>query len=364
MFTTVHIRYTFIAFVCALLFMGALPGSVVHSQEEDATVTTTSEQAEESALTTSSVTPSADEYLETVYATEGIPGDPGVVVGDFVVGPGKIDLTLNPGESKVVLMNVTNRTGEKRKFNLTFEDAAGSRNLEQSIVLLGEDRGPYSIKDYLSVPSKTFILEHNMSARIPVTIRVPRDAEPGGLYGSVLVDTVAIEAKSGDTAGTEPQSAIVARIGTLFFVTVPGDIARDGALQDFSTIPDKTFYQSSPVRFGILFENLGTMHLAPYGEMRITNLFDEEVGYLELEPWFVLPDSLRLREVSWDREMLFGRYTATVYINRGYDDIVDEMSVTFWVLPWKPVLGIFAGLFLIFFIFRAFFRNFEFKRKR
>jgi hypothetical protein len=92
-------------------------------------------------------------------------------------------------------------------------------------------------------------------------------------------------------------------------------------------------------------------------------MFGEEVGFVELAPWFVLPQSLRLREVTWDREWLLGRYTATARINRGYDDVVDEMSVTFWVLPWKVVAGTFTVLFIIFFSFRAFFRAFEFKRK-
>jgi GNAT superfamily N-acetyltransferase len=39
------------------------------------------------------------------------------------------------------------------------------------------------------------------------------------------------------------------------------------------------------------------------------------------------------------------------------------MSFTFWVLPWKPVVGAFGVLFLVFFTIRAFFRTFEFKRK-
>jgi hypothetical protein len=92
-------------------------------------------------------------------------------------------------------------------------------------------------------------------------------------------------------------------------------------------------------------------------------MFGEEVGYVELEPWFVLPGSLRVREFSWDREFLLGRYTVKAAINRGYDDLIDEVSVSFWVLPWKIVGGTFLILFIILFGFRAFFRTFEFKRK-
>jgi len=110
-------------------------------------------------------------------------------------------------------------------------------------------------------------------------------------------------------------------------------------------------------------ENTGSVHVNPYGELSITNMFGEEVGFIELEPWFVLPTSLRVREITWDREFLLGRYKVTAQINRGYDDIIDEVTVVFWVLPWKIVGGIFLILFIIIFGLRAFFRTFEFKRK-
>lgn len=295
------------------------------------------------------------------YKTEPLLGDK--VIGDFVVGPGKIELQIKPGESKTIEMTVTNRTGGSRYFEIGTEDAMGSDDPTKTLVLLGDDRGPYSMKDYVSVPSKRFEVADNTRVRIPVTVTIPSDAEPGGLYGSVLVSTVSTEARAGDGSGTAPQSAIVARVGTLFFITIPGGVEKQGALKDLTTVPEKKFYQSSPITFGLLFENTGSIHLAPYGELRITNMFDEEVGYLELDPWFVLPKALRLREVVWSRDFLFGQYTATAYINRSYDDVIDEVSYTFWVLPWKPLAGAFGVLFLVFFFIRIFFKKFEFKRK-
>jgi hypothetical protein len=281
-----------------------------------------------------------------------------------VVGPGKVDLTLNPGETRTVEILVTNRTGERRIFNLTAEDAVGSQDQSVAIQLLGDDRGPYSIRDYISVPAKSFVLEQNQRAHIPVTISIPPDAEPGGLYGSLIVDTVAIDAVAGDaTSGTVPQSAIVARVGTLFFVTIPGALEYDAALTEFGTLQKQKFYQTGPVTFGLLHENKGSVHIAPYGELRIRNFFGEEVGYLELDPWFVLPNSVRLREITWTRDYLFGRYTASVAINRGYGDIIDEAQYTFWVLPWKPIAGAFAGLFIVIFLIRSFLKRFEFKRR-
>jgi hypothetical protein len=345
MFVLSHSIRALLAIVCALIIVNALP-TVVRSQvTEDVT------EAPAIPLTT-----------EAPYPIERVPGGD-AVVGDFVVGPGKADVTIAPGDSKIVYMTVTNRTGERRRFNVTVEDAMGTNDPDTPIKLLGDDRGPYSLRDYLSFPAKSFELGQNERARIPVTVSIPADAEPGGKYGSVLIDTVALESNVGDTEDTVPQSAIIARIGTIFFVTIPGEIAHDAYLKEFGTLGKQRIFGSGPIPFGILMANRGSIHVAPYGEVRITNMLGEEVGAVELESWFVLPQSERLRELSWDREFMFGRYTATAHINRSYDDIIDTESFTFWVLPWKPLALGFAALFVILFIIRGFFKTFEFKRK-
>lgn len=366
MFTSVYRGYRIAAVCCAVYTALILPLSA-RAQESAAQAIDAADFVASEAVAIDSpdsqIVEVGSSYVGS-YPVESLFAEEGDIPGDFVVGPGKIDVVIKPGESKTVEMIVSNRTGERRRFNMSMEDAAGSSDAQSSVVLLGSDRGPYSMKDYISVPHKSFELNHNERARIPVTISIPADAEPGGLYGSVLVDTVAIEAVAGDTGGTVPQSAIIARIGTLFFITVPGDVETAGTLKNFGTVPEQTFFQKSPIQFGVLFENTGSIHLLPYGELRISNMFDEEVGFVKLDPWFVLPESVRLREVSWNRDFLFGRYTATVAVNRGYDDLVDEMSYSFWVLPWKMVLVGFGSLFIVLFIIRAFFRTFEFKRKK
>jgi hypothetical protein len=305
----------------------------------------------------------ATRTLQRTYTIEtvGSPTDP--VSGDFVVGPGKTELTIEPGNSKTVELLVTNRTGVPRTFKFEVEDAAGSNNPTQSVVLLGNDRGPYTLKEYVKLPQMSFDLNHNERARVPVTIAVPPDAEAGGRYGSVLVTTVTKDVIKGDTSATTPTSAIISRVGSLFFLTIPGDTRVDGELQSLKTVPDKTFFATGPIDFQLLFENKGDLHLNPYGEIRITNILNEEVGSIDLDPWFALPKSLRSREVAWTRELMIGRYVATARINRGYDDIIDTQVVTFWVLPVKLLFIIFVGLFAVFFLLRFVANNFELKRK-
>lgn len=316
-------------------------------------------------VATSTVSTSTDEVVSLAvskqpwFKIEQLSGE--VNQGDFVVGPGRAELELKPGQTVVYEMSVANRISDGRTFKLEVEDISGSDDASQAVMFLGDQRGPYTIQDYISFPETSFNLDLGERARIPVTITIPKDAEPGGYYGGVLVSTIKDDGTSEE--GTVTRSPIVARIGTLFFITVPGEVVKSGETKSISVANDKFWFEKGPIKLNILYENTGSNHLNPYGELRITNLFNEEVGFVELEPWFVLPKSLRSRDISWDREMLFGRYTATAFINRGYDDVIDEVSVTFWVMPWKIVLGAFLVLFLVLFGFRFIFRTFEFKRR-
>ena len=327
-----------------------LPFFVLQAQEP-APVTTTDTAA------TASSTVVTDDTLW--YKLEKLSGT--VNQGDFVVGPGRAELELKPGQSAVFEISVANRISDNRRFELAVEDVAGTDDAGRAVVFLGDQTGPYTLKDYISFPEKTFTLDLGDRARIPVTITIPEDAEPGGYYGGVLVSTIQDDGIN-EGAGTA-RSPIIARVGTLFFITVPGEVVKSGETKSVTLTQNKYWFEKGPIDLSILYENTGSVHLNPYGEVRITNLFNEEVGFVELEPWFVLPKSLRARDVSWNREMLFGRYTATVSINRGYDDIVDTSTVTFYVLPWKIVLGTFVVIFLVLFIFRFLFRNFEFRRR-
>ncbi len=284
--------------------------------------------------------------------------------GDFVVGPGKVELPLNPGESRIVEMTVTNRLGEPRVFNIVTEDAAGSQDPSRAIVLLGDDRGPYTLKDYLHFPESSFILEAGERARIPVTISIPEDAAPGGRYGSVLVTTTSVPNDNRLSSEARPSSAIVTRIGTLFFITTPGEVEIEGQLEDFSTVPDKKFFTKGPISFAALYRNTGSIHLNPYGTISIKNMLGEEVGFVEMDPWYAMPQSLRYREAIWEREFLFGRYTATLEINRGYNDLVDTKTISFWVIPLKLIIPAVGGLVLVLLLLRYIVTRFEFKRKQ
>jgi len=286
------------------------------------------------------------------------------VEGDFTVGPGKTEVFLNPGEQITRELFITNRTGKAVDFRITLEDFKGSPTGETPLILLGDERGPYSLMDYLKPEIMEFTLGHGQRITIPVEISIPLDAEPGGRYGAALISALpfALEGEygPGEVGG---QIRITARVGSLFFVRVRGDVIEDGFLKLFRTADGRKIYTRGPFSFEIISQNDGAVHLTPYGLIEIKNILGKKIGEIELEPWFVMPGSIRSRIVNFDKTWLFGYYTAVAKVNRGYQDIIDEKSYGFLVLPWQIIVPILVLIILLTLFFVWFFRKFEFRAK-
>jgi hypothetical protein len=243
-------------------------------------------------------------------------------------------------------------------FSVDIEDFKGSQDPGKALILLGNAKGPYSLKDFLMPEVFTFTLKPKQMITFPVKISVPEDASPGGLYGSVLISSV-------PSPGASDGTVTVSRLGALFFVRVNGAVREEGQLANFNLKgPKKFFHQKGPFAFEFLYRNTGTVHLAPYGVIRISNIFGQVVDEFPVEPYFAMPDSVRYREITWNKSALLGRYQAEILLNRGYGNIVDTARVSFTVLPYKIIIGSFVAVFAFLLAARFIGSRFEIKMKR
>ena len=286
------------------------------------------------------------------------------IKNDFVLGPGKVELFMKPGERVKKEIYVTNRSGKDMTFKVEIEDFRGSRDLDEVTVLLGDEKGPYSLKDYIHPEILNFSLKHGERMILPVEVAIPNNAEPGGLYGSVIItDTTNItKEQKTEKERVKSQTTLISRLSALFFVRVAGDVAEDGSLKSFKT--DKNFYEQSPINFEIQYENNGSIHENAYGLIEINNFLGKKVEEIRVDPFFAMPDSIRKRSVEFNRKWLIGRYSATLKLNRGYQDIIDEKTVTFWVIPWKLILLLILVIAFIIWLMKKISSKFEIRKKR
>lgn len=287
------------------------------------------------------------------------------IANDFVLGPGKVDLLLEPGEKTIQQITVTNRLGKDMNFTVGVEDFSGSYDTDETVVLSGDVKGPYSMKDYIKPETTEFSLKHGERIVLPIEISIPKDSQPGGLYASVLVSTVPDNSVGEVNQG---RAKIISRLGTLYFVRVAGDVNESGHLQEFKVTDTKTgFYEKGPIPFEIFFKNEGNIHMAPSGKIAIMNLLGKKVGEVGIEKYFAMPDSLRKIIVSWDNKILIGRYTAVVTLDKNYQQKPNEtetMSVVFWVIPWKILLVTLVVMLILWRLLKYLRGKFKFEIKK
>lgn len=286
------------------------------------------------------------------------------VRNDFVLEPAKTEISVKPGDKVIKTLSIVNRTDSEKTFTIDVEDFKGSQDPNQVIVLLGSDKGPYSLKDFIKPEVKTFTLKSKQRATLNIVFSIPQDAEPGGLYGSVLVSSASAGASGEDLT----DARTVSRLGALYFIRVAGNVKEDAHLADFRMKDNKSVYEKGPYNFEALFENNSSVHLTPSGTVTIKNIIGKKVAELDVTPFFSLPDSLRAAQISWDDSgFAFGRYTATINLNRGYKsspDVVDSKTIVFWILPWKILVAIIIAILLVALVLRIILRSFEIRRRK
>jgi hypothetical protein len=287
-----------------------------------------------------------------------------VAQNDFVVEPGKTEIFLNPGESVTKYITITNRIDKTVKFKLTTEDMIGTDDPLTPIKLLGDERGPYSLKDLIIPEINDFSLDLGEKITIPVTISVPIDAEPRGYYGALIVSNEPDVLSPGQSSETEGQARLISRIGSLFLLRINGEGQEAGALESFKVSgPSKLFYSERPNGFEILFKNTGNVHLVPYGKIIIRNFLGKDVGEIPVDAYFSLPNSIRSREVLWEAGTGLGRYTAHLSLFPGFGNTNNEADVSFWIIPWKILIITFVGLLIVISLVYYVLTRFELKKK-
>lgn len=287
-------------------------------------------------------------------------------VNDFVLEPSKNEVILDPGANTKRTLSITNRIDKNVTFTIDIEDVVGSDNSFEQVRLLGNERGPYSLKDFLIPEITEFTLSPGEKISIPISVELPLDSEPRGYYGAVIVSAKSAESDTGEDVEVAGVTKLVTRVGSIFLVKINGDSEEVSSLWDFKAIgPEKMFYSEHPEGFEVAVKNDGNVHLVHYGEIKVKNIFGKEVARMPLNAFFSLPDSTRYREVEWPQSFSFGYYKAELSLYQGYNDDAGflDSKISFFVIPWTILAGLILVVLAIYSLIRFFKNNFKIERK-
>jgi len=250
------------------------------------------------------------------------------VQADFTLSPAKIELTMKLGETSQRFLTLTNRESSPKRAVITFEDFA-------------PEASAYSLIPYLATSPRVIDVPAGGSIQIPITVELPTTAPVGSFHGAVFFSFLPLEPLPTDGVIT------TSRLGALFFIQLAdGRAAASGRLNKFGLLDQRWFRAGESIIFYSNYTNSGNVYLNPYGLISLTNRLTQAKLVQTIDPWFVLPESSRTREITLARGLSFGWYEARLELNRGYADIVDEKTISFFVWS-RPFVGSLIAILII-----------------
>ena len=276
----------------------------------------------------------------------------------MTIMPPLFQLTLAPGATWSSLIDLTN--GNPYDLALTvFTENFSASDQSGAAVFAGDGQPPtdcvlhelcgagvpnaHELATWITLPSPHPYAAKGKTARIPFTINVPKDAEPGGHYAAILIGSDPGKAPAGS-------ASVSTLMSSLFFVRITGDVVESGTIRDFSAAHNFVGGQHST--FKVQFYNTGNVHLSPKGTITIFNMFGQERGKVAIDEkntfGTVLPGANRAFTFAWKGESNFfdiGLYSAVAELSYGNQE---KKTLTakahFLVIPVIPIIVIVLAL--------------------
>lgn len=310
------------------------------------------------------------------------------------VSPSPIILTLKPGETKTVDVRIFNAGANTETLKIVLQNF--TTNKKNSQVNL-DDNLPPEVNDWIRFAKPVFTVKAGERVSQQVSISVPESAGFSYNFAMVISRQTPVKAPAG-------QSTVVGSVAifTLLNVDRPGAVKK---LTVDSFVSAKKYYEYLPAELTLKLSNKGNSLILPAGNAFIQRSANsnEPISVLPINPasLYLLPGVTRDYQIKWDdglpryvtqataanapverklewnwrdSKVRIGKYIArtVVVYNDGQRDVPVEAQVSFWVIPWKIILGaIFAlllllvGVFAILrFIFKVLKRNrFKYRAK-
>lgn len=286
------------------------------------------------------------------------------------VSPSPLVTTLKPGQTTIVELKVYNAGTQTEKLKIAPRSFSISSTTGE---LKFDDTTPPEVASWISFSTPSFTVNPGQTYSEEVKFTVPKDA--GFSYSFALIINRQDASQTTDTGGRLLKGSVA--IFTLLNIDRPGAV-RQLQIADFST--PQSIYEYLPAKLDVKFKNTGNTIVQPAGNIFIQRGSNDKVpiSTLPVNPnsGYILPGSVRTLSVNWEdgfqvlhpvtasdgttsqqlswnwsnlSHLRIGLYTAKIVAiyNDGQRDVPVTGEVTFWVIPWKLLLGALVFLLLI-----------------
>jgi hypothetical protein len=276
------------------------------------------------------------------------------------IGPPVINIAGDPGTTIQARISLRDVSPQKLIVSNEINDfVAGDETGTPKILLKSTDTSPYSIRSWIT-PLPKFTLVPRQIQTLNVTIKIPKDAAPGGYYGVIRF------------TGTPPELegtgvSLSASLGSLILLRVNGNVKEHMSVAELyseSKGQKTSLFQSAPITLTERLKNDGNIHEQPLGSVTVTDMFGKNIASIAINtqqgdtpPRNVLPGSIRKFQQVLDssvlgNKFLFGKYTVKLDMIYGSGVAPLTAKAEFWVIPYTLIGIIIIALIVLFFVIR------------
>lgn len=178
----------------------------------------------------------------------------GAAAGDprILTSPPRILASIAPGGASTASLVVVNQARSSESVLVRVADLAPDPDGASFGVVTDVGDAPRGAGAWISVQNPTLTLGPGEQRTVPITIRVPEDADAGGHYGAVVVETAPAE-------GPDDPVRVRVRLVTHVNVLVPGNVRYDASIGDLRV--DRV--ANGRLRVRATFENDGNIQTTP-----------------------------------------------------------------------------------------------------
>ncbi len=263
------------------------------------------------------------------------------VVNGLSAIPPRLEVTVPSDEVVSQTIKVRNESNEPKTITVTIRDfvVTDNKGTPNFIDDFSENlNNRWAASSWIQVSPSSLTLKPGETKNLSISVLPPKNALPGGHYAAVVYSP-----ESG-SMGSNTGASVQTNVGTLVYVTIPGDINQKAIVQSFSA---PKFSEFGPIDFKATVKNSSDIHIQPVGAITIKNWLGGKTAQLALENTNIFPYTTRDFQNTLNKKWLFGRYRADFNAIYGTAGGLITATIFFWVIPWRLIILITAAIAII-----------------
>jgi hypothetical protein len=261
--------------------------------------------------------------------------------------PPRLEVSVKADAANTQVVKVRNESTETKTIKVSLRDFIVTDDKGTPVFLdnSDSDKNRWSASSWIQISPSSVTVKPGETKSLTLTVLPPANALPGGHYAAVVYTP------DSNSVGSGTGASVQTNVGTLVYVTIPGNINQSASVQTF-TAPK--FSEFGPINFKATIKNSSDIHIQPAGSVIVSNWFGKQTAKLSLKETNIFPYTSRNFENTLDKKWLFGRYKATLNAVYGTAGGLVTATIFFWVIPWRllilaaAAIGIIITLIFIF----------------